>query len=67
MGVWAPDLYTYSPYKAASQLALFATVFAGFATFVYKFYPERPVVSVQDENLCIFSNWIDHFCIWQTL
>jgi NADH dehydrogenase (ubiquinone) 1 beta subcomplex subunit 8 len=45
MGVWAPDLHTYSPYKAASQLAFFATVLAGVSAVVYKFYPERPVVS----------------------
>ncbi|KAI7877318.1 uncharacterized protein EV154DRAFT_525497 [Mucor mucedo] len=43
-GVWAPDLHHYSPIKAASQLALFATIMATFATVVYKFYPERPVV-----------------------
>jgi len=45
MGVWAPDLHTYSPYKAASQFALFAAVFAGVAATVYKFYPDKVAVS----------------------
>lgn len=44
MGVWAPDLHTYSPYKAASQFALFAAVFAGVAATVYKFYPDKVAV-----------------------
>ncbi|OBZ84993.1 NADH dehydrogenase [ubiquinone] 1 beta subcomplex subunit 8, mitochondrial [Choanephora cucurbitarum] len=44
MGVWAPDLHTYSPHKAAAQLALAFGIFGGIATLVYKTYPESPVV-----------------------
>ncbi|CAO3635741.1 unnamed protein product [Mucor hiemalis] len=43
-GVWAPNLHHYSPYKAAAQFALAATLFATLAGVVYKFYPDRPVV-----------------------
>ncbi|KAL1926412.1 hypothetical protein VTP01DRAFT_5741 [Rhizomucor pusillus] len=42
MGVWAPDLHTYSPYKALAQLGLFAGVITAFSYFVYNTYPERP-------------------------
>jgi NADH dehydrogenase (ubiquinone) 1 beta subcomplex subunit 8 len=45
MGVWAPDLHTYSPYKAAAQLAMFAGVIASFVGVVYATYPDRPAVS----------------------
>lgn len=45
MGVWAPDLHTYSPHKAASQFALFAAIFTGFAATVYNFYPDKVAVS----------------------
>lgn len=44
MGVWAPDLHNYSPYKAVAQLALFAGAIAAVAGLVYKTYPESPAV-----------------------
>ncbi|SAM01316.1 hypothetical protein [Absidia glauca] len=44
MGVWAPDLHTYSPYKAVAQLAMFAGVIASFVGVVYTTYPDRPAV-----------------------
>ncbi|ORZ09175.1 hypothetical protein BCR42DRAFT_423888 [Absidia repens] len=44
MGVWAPDLHTYSPFKAIAQLTLFAGLFTAFAGLVYTSYPERPAV-----------------------
>ena len=47
MGVWAPDLHTYSPYKALAQLGLAAAAIGGFAYLVSKTYPESPAVSVQ--------------------
>ncbi|ORX62370.1 hypothetical protein DM01DRAFT_1315817 [Hesseltinella vesiculosa] len=43
-GVWAPDLHTYSPYKALAQLALAASVLAGVAGIIYKTHPESPAV-----------------------
>ncbi|KAI9492064.1 hypothetical protein BDB00DRAFT_830040 [Zychaea mexicana] len=42
MGVWAPDLHTYSPYKALAQLGLAGGLIAGFAYFIYNTYPEPP-------------------------
>ncbi|ORY98973.1 hypothetical protein BCR43DRAFT_471475 [Syncephalastrum racemosum] len=44
MGVWAPDLHTYNPYKALGQLSLFAVGIAGFSYIVYNNLPERPAV-----------------------
>ncbi|CEP16911.1 hypothetical protein [Parasitella parasitica] len=44
MGVWAPDLHNYSPYKAAGQFALCTALFTGFAAIVYKFYPDKVAV-----------------------
>ncbi|KAI8081456.1 uncharacterized protein BX664DRAFT_340435 [Halteromyces radiatus] len=44
LGVWAPDLHTYSPYKALAQLALATGVLTAFAGLVYSTYPERPAV-----------------------
>ncbi|KAI8073445.1 uncharacterized protein B0P05DRAFT_548550 [Gilbertella persicaria] len=44
MGVWAPDLHTYSPRKAAAQLALAFGILAGVSGIVYKTYPESPAV-----------------------
>ncbi|CDH56272.1 nadh-ubiquinone oxidoreductase ashi subunit (ci-ashi or ndufb8) domain-containing protein [Lichtheimia corymbifera JMRC:FSU:9682] len=41
-GVWAPDLFHYSPYKALAQLGLAAGIFAGVSYLVYNNYPERP-------------------------
>ncbi|KAI8138993.1 hypothetical protein BJV82DRAFT_628635 [Fennellomyces sp. T-0311] len=43
-GVWAPDLHTYSPYKALAQLGLFATALTGFSYYVYTHTAERPAV-----------------------
>ncbi|KAI7898383.1 uncharacterized protein BX663DRAFT_525119 [Cokeromyces recurvatus] len=43
-GVWAPDLHHYSPYKAAAQLALAASIFVGFTGLIYMTYPEKPAV-----------------------
>lgn len=45
MGVWAPDLHTYSPYKALAQLGLAAGLLGAFSYVVYKTYPESPAVS----------------------
>ncbi|KAI7856821.1 hypothetical protein BDC45DRAFT_502389 [Circinella umbellata] len=42
MGVWAPDLHTYSPYKALAQLGFVAAAIGGFSYLVYKTYPESP-------------------------
>ncbi|KAI9266529.1 hypothetical protein BDA99DRAFT_505932 [Phascolomyces articulosus] len=44
MGVWAPDLHTYSPYKALAQLGLATAAIGGFAYFISKTYPEPPAV-----------------------
>ncbi|KAL0096456.1 hypothetical protein J3Q64DRAFT_1707759 [Phycomyces blakesleeanus] len=44
MGVWAPDLHTYSPYKALAQIGVFFASMAAFAGFIYKVNPERPVI-----------------------
>ncbi|KAG0169884.1 hypothetical protein DFQ28_002790 [Apophysomyces sp. BC1034] len=42
LGVWGPDIHTYSPYKALGQLTLFFTLLGGFSAFIYKVRPERP-------------------------
>jgi NADH dehydrogenase (ubiquinone) 1 beta subcomplex subunit 8 len=56
MGVWAPDLHNYSPYKAVAQLALFAGAIAAVAGLVYKTYPESPAVrKFFFFNVCILN------------
>ncbi|KAF7727964.1 hypothetical protein EC973_006852 [Apophysomyces ossiformis] len=44
LGVWGPDIHTYSPYKALGQLTLFFALVGGFSAFIYKVQPERPAI-----------------------
>jgi hypothetical protein len=57
MGVWAPDLHTYSPYKAMAQLVAAAGLFTAFAGLIYKTYPERPAVSQEEDGFLLLVLW----------
>ncbi|KAH8555517.1 hypothetical protein BGW37DRAFT_516439 [Umbelopsis sp. PMI_123] len=44
LGVWAPDLHEYSPYKALAQFGVFVGVLSAFSYLVYKTYPEETAI-----------------------
>ncbi|KAI7865326.1 hypothetical protein BDF14DRAFT_1825745 [Spinellus fusiger] len=44
MGVWAPDLHPYNPYKALGQLGMFFFSLVTYGTIIYNVYPERPMI-----------------------
>ncbi|KAI9318202.1 hypothetical protein BX666DRAFT_2018875 [Dichotomocladium elegans] len=44
LGVWGPDLHSYSTWKALGQLGLFVASMAGLSFVVYNTYPDRPAV-----------------------
>ncbi|RUS31088.1 hypothetical protein BC938DRAFT_478488 [Jimgerdemannia flammicorona] len=47
LGVWSPDLHSYSPYKALSQLAAMAVALTGFSFYVYHNQVERPATRTE--------------------